>query len=75
MTFSLSAFLVHVLEEHSCRLDWETAWVFETLLEIGILLPLLHKIYDRLFKSKVGIVFLRICGHTLAVFETVRCAY
>jgi hypothetical protein len=46
-------FLVRVLEEHCCRLNWESTWVFETILDIGILLPVLHRIYDRLFKTKV----------------------
>ncbi|XP_028403590.1 nuclear pore complex protein Nup155-like isoform X2 [Dendronephthya gigantea] len=49
--FPLS-FLVRVLEQHCCRLNWESVWVFETLLEIGVALPVLHRIYDRLFKAK-----------------------
>ena len=46
---------MRVLEEHCCRLSWDSTWVFETMLEIGILLPVLHRIYDRLFKAKVRI--------------------
>lgn len=45
-------FLVRILEENCCRLGWDATWVFETMLEIGILLPTLHRIYDRLFKAK-----------------------
>lgn len=51
----IPGFLVRVLEEHCCRLNWESTWVFETILEIGILLPTLHRIYDRLFKAKVTV--------------------
>jgi hypothetical protein len=56
-------FLVRVLEEHCCRLNWESTWVFETILEIGILLPVLHRIYDRIFKAKVTAVLIVYSSH------------
>lgn len=42
-----------MLEKKSAELAWDPTWVFMTLLEIGIPFPVLHGIYDRLFKAKV----------------------
>jgi len=44
-----------MLEKKSAELAWDPTWVFMTLLEIGIPFPVLHGIYDRLFKAKVKI--------------------
>ena len=44
-----------MLEKKSAELAWDPTWVFMTLLEIGIPFPVLHGIYDRLFKAKVRI--------------------
>ena len=43
-----------MLEKKSAELTWDPTWVFMTLLEIGIPFPVLHGIYDRLFKAKVN---------------------
>lgn len=43
-----------MLEKRSAELAWDPTWVFMTLLEIGIPFPVLHGIYDRLFKAKVS---------------------
>jgi len=42
-----------MLEKKSAELAWDPTWVFMTMLEIGIPFPVLHGIYDRLFKAKV----------------------
>lgn len=42
-----------MLEKKSAELNLDPVWVFLTMLEIGIPLPVLHGVYDRLFKSKV----------------------
>ncbi|KAM7443523.1 hypothetical protein ABFA07_007737 [Porites harrisoni] len=49
--FPLGA-IVLMLEKKSAELAWDPTWVFMTLLEIGIPFPVLHGIYDRLFKAK-----------------------
>ncbi|EDO30041.1 predicted protein, partial [Nematostella vectensis] len=49
--FPLGA-LVLILERYSAELDWDPTWVFMTMLEIGIPFPVLHGIYDRMFKAK-----------------------
>ena len=43
-----------MLEKKSADLSWDPTWVFMTLLEIGIPFPVLHGIYDRLFKAQVN---------------------
>ena len=42
-----------MLEKKSAELIWDPTWVFMTMLDIGIPFPVLHGIYDRLFKAKV----------------------
>ena len=42
------------MEKKSAELTWDPTWVFMTMLEIGIPFPVLHGIYDRLFKAKVN---------------------
>lgn len=49
--FPLGAIIL-MLEKKSAELSWDPTWVFMTLLEIGIPFPVLHGIYDRLFKAK-----------------------
>lgn len=49
--FPLGA-IVLMLEKKSAELSWDPTWVFMTMLEIGIPFPVLHGIYDRLFKAK-----------------------
>lgn len=49
--FPLNAIIL-ILEKKSAELAWDPTWVFMTLLEIGIPFPVLHGIYDRLFKAK-----------------------
>jgi len=49
--FPLSAIIL-MLEKKSAELAWDPTWVFMTMLEIGIPFPVLHGIYDRLFKAK-----------------------
>ena len=46
--------IILMLEKRSAELAWDPTWVFVTLLEIGIPFPVLHGIYDRLFKAKVS---------------------
>ena len=50
---SLSGAIILMLEKKSAELAWDPTWVFMTMLEIGIPFPVLHGIYDRLFKAKV----------------------
>ncbi|XP_015777297.1 PREDICTED: nuclear pore complex protein Nup155-like [Acropora digitifera] len=49
--FPLGA-IVLMLEKKSAELNWDPTWVFMTMLDIGIPFPVLHGIYDRLFKAK-----------------------
>lgn len=49
--FPLNAIIL-MLEKKTAELAWDPTWVFMTLLEIGIPFPVLHGIYDRLFKAK-----------------------
>ncbi|ELU06399.1 hypothetical protein CAPTEDRAFT_198384 [Capitella teleta] len=49
------AFLVKLLEIQSCKLGLHEAdqrFVFSTMQQIGVTIPRLHEIYDRLYKSK-----------------------
>lgn len=43
-----------MLEKKSAELVWDPTWVFMTMLEMGIPFPVLHTIYDKLFKAKVS---------------------
>ena len=45
--------IILILEKKSAELDWDPTWVFMSMLEIGIPFPVLHGVYDRLFKAKV----------------------
>ncbi|PFX30165.1 Nuclear pore complex protein Nup155 [Stylophora pistillata] len=49
--FPLGAIIL-MLEKKSAELVWDPTWVFMTMLEIGIPFPVLHAIYDKLFKAK-----------------------
>ncbi|XP_031566645.1 nuclear pore complex protein Nup155-like [Actinia tenebrosa] len=49
--FPLGAIIL-MLEKKSAELDWDPTWVFMSMLEIGIPFPVLHGVYDRLFKAK-----------------------
>lgn len=52
-----SAFLLKYLEKRCCELNFDTVdlrFVFRTMQEVGVTLPRLHEMYDRLFKSKVS---------------------
>ncbi|XP_013406007.1 nuclear pore complex protein Nup155 [Lingula anatina] len=46
------AFLVKYLEKKSCEYSFDSKWVFTTLQQIGVSMPKLQEVYDRLFKSK-----------------------
>ena len=43
-----------MLKKKSAELVWDPTWVFMTMLEMGIPFPVLHAIYDKLFKAKVS---------------------
>ena len=43
-----------MLEKKNAELVWDPTWVFMTMLEMGIPFPVLHAIYDKLFKAKVS---------------------
>ena len=60
LSLCFSAYLVLYLEVNSCNLGFDNKFVFETLQEIGVKLPKLLEIYDRLFKSKVSTALLWI---------------
>lgn len=49
--FPLGAIIL-MLEKKSAELVWDPTWVFMTMLEMGIPFPVLHAIYDKLFKAK-----------------------
>ncbi|XP_059140242.1 nuclear pore complex protein Nup155-like [Physella acuta] len=49
--FPLTLVLRH-LEQHSCRLNFDSRWVFSLLLEVGVAPARLLELYDRLYKSK-----------------------
>ena len=49
------AYLVQLLEQTGARLEWDSGFVHQTLLEVGVALSTLFGIYDRLFKAKVGV--------------------
>ncbi|CAI8052459.1 Nuclear pore complex protein Nup155 [Geodia barretti] len=46
------AYLVQLLEQTGARLEWDSGFVHQTLLEVGVALSTLFGIYDRLFKAK-----------------------
>ncbi|XP_064606018.1 nuclear pore complex protein Nup155-like [Liolophura sinensis] len=46
------AFIVRYLEQRSCEMNFDSKWTFRTMLETGVKIPVLHEIYDRLFRSK-----------------------
>ena len=60
MSLFFSGAIVLMLEKKSAELNWDPTWVFMTMLDIGIPFPVLHGIYDRLFKAKV-ILFAEAC--------------
>ncbi|XP_030048906.1 nuclear pore complex protein Nup155 [Microcaecilia unicolor] len=45
-------FIVQFLEQRVCSLNWDVGFVTYTLQEIGIPLPRLLEVYDRLFKAR-----------------------
>ena len=53
--FPLS-YLVQLLEQTGCRLEWDVGFVHQTLLKVGVAITTLFNIYDHLFKAKVTIL-------------------
>ena len=49
-----AAFLVLLLEKHSCQLKWDSKWVFKAFLALDVPLSKLYVIYDQHFKAKVS---------------------
>ena len=50
-----------LLEQCSCKFQWDVGFVHESMSLVGISLPELFHIYDHMFKSKVHVRTYRVC--------------
>jgi hypothetical protein len=51
--FPFPDFIIQLLEQQVCTLNWDVGFVIQTMNEIGVPLPRLLEVYDQLFKSRV----------------------
>ena len=47
-------YIILLMEQHSCKKNWEVEFVYEVMQEIGVSTKTLFVIYDKMFKAKVS---------------------
>jgi hypothetical protein len=50
-------YIVQLMEQHSCKKNWEVKFVYEVMQEIGVSTKTLFSIYDKMFKAKVSTIY------------------
>lgn len=64
--------IIQLMEQHSCKLNWEVEFVYEVMQEIGVSMKTLFIVYDKMFKAKVSTILhlnLFLCWFTCYILS------